>query len=287
MVKFLNAGRVASEPAPDDQRQQGELLMTPGRAMSADLAEPKAYHRYHREPIVEAILDVRVAPAAEHTLLKLAQANSGLDEQYPNRLPVFRQRIQGNISTAGPDVTADQATIGFVFVSADKQQQYQVTPDGLTFNRLAPYIGWTGFRDEASKTWVQFKNVLGDALVVSRLGLRYINRIEIPAKGPIELGDYFTTVPHAAPELPQPMTGFFMRIEMPLPDVGGALAVVVAGTPAKQPNHIGVLLDIDVLKMISSAMSDEEMWSTIALLRDAKNAAFEACITDKTRKLID
>jgi uncharacterized protein (TIGR04255 family) len=261
--------------------------MTPGRAMSADLPEAPSYHRYRREPIVEAILDIRVATAAEHTLPRLAQANSGLDEQYPSRLPVFRQKIQGTISAAGPDVTADQTTIGFVFVSADKQQQYQVTADGLTFNRLAPYIGWAAFREEARKIWTQFKSVLGDAVVVSRLGLRYINRIEIPANGPVELGDYFTTVPHAAPELPQPMTGFFMRIETPLPSVDGALAVVVAGTPAKKPAHVGVLLDIDVSKTVSSAVSDDEMWSTIELLRDAKNAAFEACITDKTRELID
>jgi uncharacterized protein (TIGR04255 family) len=263
--------------------------MTPGRAISADLLEARPYHRYRREPIVEAILDIRVAPTVEHTLPKLAQANSGLEQQYPNRSPVFRNRIQGNFSEGGPEVTADQATIGFVFVSADRQQQYQVTPDGLIFNRLAPYIGWEAFRDEARKTWLQFKNVLGGAVVVSRLGLRYINRIEIPARGAIELSDYFATVPHEGPELPQPMSGFFMRIETPLPTVGagGGLGVVVAGTPAKQQNHVGVLLDIDAFKNISSAISDEETWSAIELLRNAKNAAFEACITDKTRKLID
>ncbi|MEO8218793.1 MAG: TIGR04255 family protein [Acidobacteriota bacterium] len=265
--------------------------MTTGHAMTtAGTPQPEraSDRRYSRAPIVEAILDVRIAATAEFTLQRLSLANAGLGTEYPRRVATHRQRIQGSFSSDTPDVTAEQSTIGFVFVSQDGLQQYRVTAEGLTFNRLAPYVGWHAFRNEAKRAWDQFRSALGTSLVVSRVGLRYINKVEIPTQtGEVKLDEYFSTVPTVSPTLPQPIHGFFMRIELPLPDVDGTLAVVVAGAPSERPEHVGVLLDIDMFKLISSPIDEEELWSTIELLRKAKNSAFEACITDRTRELID
>lgn len=265
-----------------------ETVITTGHEMTtADTPQPTAEHRYRREPIVEAIMDIRIVSTAEYTIQKLSLANVGFSSEYPKRAQTFRQRIQGILTSDIPEVTAEQLATGFVFVSADEHQQYRVTAEGLTFNRLAPYVGWSAFRDEGRRLWAQFRNALGDSVVVSRVGLRYINRIEIPIQdGTVDLVQYFTTIP-VSPELPQPIKGFFMRLEFYLPEVDGTLAVVVAGTPTSRKNHIGVLLDLDVFKVVSSPMSEDELWKTIELLRNAKNQAFEACITDRTRELID
>jgi uncharacterized protein (TIGR04255 family) len=253
---------------------------------TADSPQRTPEHRYRREPIVEAIMDVRIVPTADVTIHKLSLANAGLGHEYPKRVPTYRQRIQGGFSPENPEVTAEQSTIGFVFVSADDLQQYRVTAEGLTFNRLAPYVGWQTFRDEGRRLWSQFRAAVGDSVVVSRFGLRYINRIEIPTDdGNVELSQYFATVPNIAPDLPQLITGFFMRLEFDSPVA--TLAVVLAGTPPTKPGHVAVLLDLDMFKIVSSPMDDDELWSTIETLRTEKNRAFEACITDRLRELID
>ena len=55
--------------------------------------------------------------------------------------------------------------------------------------------------------------------------------------------------------------------------------------PAPRPDFISTLLDIDVFVQ-SDSIDETTAWSTIERLRDEKNRAFEACITDKLRELI-
>jgi uncharacterized protein (TIGR04255 family) len=75
---------------------------------------------------------------------------------------------------------------------------------------------------------------------------------------------------------------------MALQDAGPRLNLIqTAVTPS--PNEIGLVLDIDVFWEDALDASDAEIENVLrqrfGLLRDSKNAVFEACITAQTREL--
>ena len=88
-----------------------------------------------------------------------------------------------------------------------------------------------------------------------------------------------------SPLLPQELSGFFMKLQMPQPDFGGMLVLTQTSVPPAAPDMNSVILDLDVIKEDPEFSSDDEVWAMLEALRDRKNVFFEGCLTDKTRAL--
>ena len=72
----------------------------------------------------------------------------------------------------------------------------------------------------------------GSPKKVIRLGLRYINRIEIPL--PMrDFKDYILTVPEIAPGVPQGLERFFMRLVIPSDEAQAVAVVTQSMEPGK------------------------------------------------------
>jgi uncharacterized protein (TIGR04255 family) len=149
-------------------------------------------------------------------------------------------------------------------------------------NRLAPYEGWQPLRDEAKRLWVAFREKT-QPTKVTRLAVRYINRLDMPSQS--ELKDYLRTSPEVSPELPQGLSGFFMQLTLPQPDIRGTLVLNEAGVPSGRPEVASVVLDIDLFREEDVGQSEEWIWDYLESLRRRKNEIFEACITDRLREL--
>ncbi|MNC96343.1 hypothetical protein D3C83_136960 [compost metagenome] len=66
------------------------------------------------------------------------------------------------------------------------------------------------------------------------------------------------------------------------------MAIINQGlTEPVKPGHISIVLDIDVFRLGIESWKDSEVWAFLDKLRGRKNEIFEACITDRTRELID
>ena len=70
---------------------------------------------------------------------------------------------------------------------------------------------------------------------IERLAVRYINRIDVPSPG-IDLKQYFRTSPEISPDLPQELSGYFMQLTLPQPDLGGAVLINQAIIPPPKPD---------------------------------------------------
>lgn len=237
---------------------------------------------YEHAPIIEALIDIRVGLAPTVTLQVLESIHDTIKEKYPAK--GNRIYVQG-VFSLGAEIgaAANQSQVGFSFTSTDGKQIVQARRDGFTFSRLRPYGSWVELRDEARRLWGIYRASVKPK-EITRIAVRYINQIDIPASQ-IDYKDYFRTTPEVSPTLPQQLSGFFMQLQFPQPDLNGLLILTQTAVPPPNPDTNSVILDLDVFGQETRPQSDEDVWKLLDTLRERKNRYFEGSITDKTRAL--
>ena len=240
---------------------------------------------YEHAPITEAIIAIGCELPAEIRLEDLLKVHAQLKSDYPKRAEQFT--VQFHIEMAEPQgKVSPREVIGYQLVSEDGKRIVRLTLSEFGFSQLAPYDRWETLRAEAKRTWDVYESVLHPRRI-TRAAVRYINRIDIPnASGTgVDLDVYFRTAPKIAPELPQLMKTYFVRVELPIRGSNGVLIITETAVPPASPAVISAVLDLDAIVQ-NVDLDVAQGWRIIDELRDEKNAAFEACITDATRDLI-
>ena len=246
-----------------------------------NLVSPSGKH-YPKAPITEAVIDLRVELPPDMSADALEQAHKGEETRYP-----IVESLMSNVGQMlfGPQASASASSTptGFLFRSADKKQIYQARLDGFTMSRLAPYESWEELCPEGRRLWNIYRSVAQPSKVV-RAAVRYINRINIPL--PVrDFGDYLRTVPQVSADLPQGLSGYFMQLTLPLPDIKGyAIINETIIEPASQ-NVVSIVLDIDIFRTDDLPSAENDLWALLEQFRHVKNNVFERCITDKAREL--
>ncbi len=243
----------------------------------------QASRHYSKAPITEAIIDLRVTLPQGFSLEQLADIQARISDRFPTKEPIHVGTL---MFEAGPNIKieAGRQQNGFLFRSKDGLMVFQATLGGFTFNRLAPYTSWEEFRDEAKFLWEIYKSVCRPSSV-TRAAVRFINRLDLP--GPVlDFKDYLRTIPEVSPDLPQGLSTFFMQLQVPQDDLNCMLIINEAFNPPTSPETVSVILDFDLFREQIWQSDDEEIWHFLEELRYRKNLAFEASITEKTRRLI-
>jgi len=235
-------------------------------------------------PITEALLDIRVSLPGETNLDRLANFHNTVKEQYPNKR--VRKSWKGGvrIKEGHPELLESQGgPDGYLFTSSDGRQVVQARLDGFTFNRMKPYDRWETFRDQAKALW-QIYVKIACPKQITRIALRYINRIEIPL--PIrDFKDYILTCPEIAPGLPQGLAKLFMHLTIPVPEIPAMVLLAQTMEPVTDTNKLPLIFDIDVFRETGIDIESEELWKTFEKLHELKNDVFFKSITDEAREL--
>jgi len=238
---------------------------------------------YANAPITEAIIDLRVKPA-EMVAARLSEVCESVSADYPHREEVFQAIGQLELKPGiSASASATQESIGYKSASADQRQILQARRNGFSFSRLAPYDRWATFRDEARRLWSTYREI-STPQQITRLAVRYINRIDIPGDR-VDLKEFFRTSPEISPDLPQMLDGFFLQLRLPCDDLPGTALISQSIVPPVRPGVFSVVLDVDLFRNDSPPQDEAGVWEFFESLHDRKNAIFEACITNNTREL--
>ena len=254
------------------------------RDFGYDVVVMDNWEHFSKAPIVEALLDIQVTFASSVPVSRLEAFHETIRQAYP----VKHERVQwlGEIQVQQRAVqqAVSRGPEGFMFRSRDDQRIVQVRQDGFTFNWLKPYRTWQALRDEARQHWGHYLDMFHPE-AVTRLGLRYINRIQLPL--PIEeFRDFVKTAPDVAVGLPQGLSAFFMRLE--IPDDKRGLTAIVTETlepPVDGGKLLPVIFDVDVVRSARFEPLGQAIWETFELMRDYKNEVFFASMTERAREL--
>jgi uncharacterized protein (TIGR04255 family) len=240
---------------------------------------------YARSPIVEAVIEIRAVLPNAVGDDALASVKTGEEERYPELLPVTEGAVNVTLDATGstpPTTSATTTRVGFL--CRGRGELFQVKRYGLSYHKLAPYSDWETCRDEAKRLWLKYGQATNPVRLI-RLGLRYVNRLDLPAPGRLE--DYLRTYPELAPGLPQLLSAYMMQLSIPQPDMRGTVLVMRQGlVTAPGPDLASVALDIDLAHVTDIEGQSDEVWPVFEQLHSRQIDTFESCITDKTRELI-
>jgi len=236
-------------------------------------------------PIKEALIDLRVTLPPGVDLPRLGKLADQVSKEYPEK----QERRSGGIQIEfkegkilDPHIIEGRPD-GYLCYSSDKLQLVQFRLDGFTFNRLKPYTSWDGVRGEAFRLWELYRKSVEPTLI-SRVAVRYINRIEIPLPV-VDLEDYLTGPPSTPPNIPGDVSSFLTRVVMRESSTGVEAIITQTGDSPTKPGQTALLLDIDV---ISAAVYDKDgkaAWEMLNSLRELKNRIFFESITPKALEL--
>jgi len=235
-------------------------------------------------PIHEALIDLRVRlpQSFDHEILK--NGHELVKENYPKSDTRLRGQFEFGFAPDGTTTQrAEKAVDGYFFKTEDEKRLVQFRLDGFTYNWLSPYETWERLRDEARRLWGIYA-ALAKPLVISRVAVRYINRLNLPL--PVnEFGEYLTAPPRVPDALPQGVSSFLTRVAINEPRKGFTGIIIQALEGVVDPGTISILLDIDASKEAEFDGDGVDAWRTLEELRNFKNDIFFQSVTDKTLSL--
>lgn len=241
---------------------------------------------YKRPPIAEAIAQFQFAePNSDRDLDRVIQ-KAGRD--YPQTEPLTDYDVEVRIAngTAVPKVVRSRHWAKLS--SKDGADGFVLNRKQLTVVRLAPYLGWDAFFEKIAHAYELYHNTVGFKRI-ERIGLRYINRIDVPAKPKeaLDISRYLKVYPNI-PHLSLDRTNsIFTRFEYSDEASGLTVLVTSGNSDPILLNHQSYMLDIDVIRLQDIAMRREDLLAQLCQMRDMKNQIFESLITDTARAIFD
>lgn len=235
-----------------------------------------------KAPITEALIDIKVILPSDFDHKTLEQGYEALSPTYPLKIAGRRRNfLMEEDSSGGPIHKGhEDEFLGYHFKSQEGDRVVQFRLDGFTFNKLKPYTTWEKIRDEAKPLWEIFTSITKPE-TVTRVALRYINKLDLPAENINEFSDYLTTPPDVPEGVPQGVLSFLSRIVITEPKIGANAIITQSYEGMQSPDILPILLDIDVYCETSFEPSDDALWEKLEQLRILKNELFFKSINER------
>ncbi len=240
---------------------------------------------YNNPPIVEAIFDIRVNNTEISNLSQIEELKNSILKDFPiaNKRINFEGKIELNTKDDNLSSSHQTNATGFIFSNKVNNRKIQFRTDGYTCNFLKPYTNWSEFSELAFLYWDKYKE-FAEPSAVTRIALRFINKIEIPLKE-FKFETYLNNVPRIPKSFPQTFHRFFNQMQIPC-GYKNTEAIISQTFENPESNYLPYIMDIDVFHQIIM-LANEDFHKEFDQLRIFKNRIFEDLITDKTRELFN
>jgi uncharacterized protein (TIGR04255 family) len=239
---------------------------------------------YARPPITEAVIQIAFNTPTESS--DLAKADSQFARLYPHHQDAVTRKFEFDV-TAAPTATVRNEERGHRRTTDDQTQIVILWPSSFVFSQLAPYPGWAEFFGRFDRDWSLWKKVMGYCRI-SRVGVRYINRIDIPiAGGPVIEHEKFLNIYPHLPEQFELVSAYGVQVQLAAPDIEGKIIINSSSVPSPLLGHSSFIFDQDIAREHAVPQNDEGLYNLLEEIHMKKNAVFEACITDRARELFN
>ncbi|MBK7889581.1 MAG: TIGR04255 family protein [Bdellovibrionales bacterium] len=237
-----------------------------------------------RPPIVEALIDIRCEWTAgldnEAILQRLSTCTDAVKEQFPKIERQVSRTLQFDPHAKAPPNVTQPLFMGFIARSANGERVVQFRRDGLTFSQLAHYKSWDELMGLTRNLWDTFGGCTG-TVDISRLATRFINKVRVP----FPILDAASQLPGLPLPLTEPSSSsqlkdfVFRTRSLDVPSSSQVVLTRVLEEPLEGAAFAQLVVDIDVFKMVSGLMSnDESIWKTLDSFRDVKNRIFSKSV---------
>lgn len=244
--------------------------------------------KYPKPPIIEAVLHVRYSsPMTDGELKRIPRL---LQSEFPKSKEESEFQLKVRLEKGQPTGTPEPSVVdqGARLLSDNDQRVVVSRRAAVLFSYHAPYPDWEAFVTSAHFVFDTLRDKLGYK-PISSIGLRYVNRLDIPFTGNESLmvpSDYLlvgVTLPeNGITDTVRMFTGL-VEVDIKHDRLIGRIQAATAGSALIE--HASLLFDIDVIAQFDVPSKADEFWALVGRMRDAKNAIFESAVTDKARQL--
>jgi len=238
---------------------------------------------YRNPPIQEAICEIHFDLSEPLTLPKIELLKPMWSATYPDQKTVQERRVDFHLSPEGLQTKEGNLGHRLICKSADGKRLVQLSGLFVAINQLSPYLGWEEmFRDTILARIGDLKAI--GPLRFKRVGLRYINRIDVP-QVPLVWGDWFK-LKLPAPSLPGfKQREWQMQFHQELTE-GRRFIINLAALPPREGKVSPVMLDLDLIWEAATRESGQ-LSEILEHVHGPHRLVFEAYLSNKIRKLFD
>ncbi len=237
-------------------------------------------------PIAEALLELRFEPTEAVTMEQIEAFATAVAAHFPIKQPIYEQSFAFKIGppSASQSVTNIQP-VGLDLRNTAKNRVLLPRIERFTASYLPPYVSWPALLEDLKTYYDIYRaNVQHGPLL--RLGMRYINRVEVTlVDGRVDLDEYLKTGPRLPTEygLEDAVAGYDSTVVMPIQT---ADQLCRARIHYQLPDPLDakvqpMILDIDVFYAITGPLEWDAIAQRFEIMRQARNAIFFGTFTDK------
>lgn len=245
---------------------------------------------YEHPAIVEALCEFRFAPSQPWDWTVPGLFYREVESEFPIRRQFnpFEIGIEARVN-AEQNAPLVQNILTNVermqFVRKDERALMQVGPDLVSVNHLKPYSNWEMFKGMINRALDVYRQV-ANPRAISRIGLRYINRLEFPEQQSVNIENFLRAMPTVPEDIPQVFMSWAQRAEIPFEQKNGLLVLQSSSVREQGQKNVAFLLDLDFITLQAEAVSLDSAMEWVQIAHDEVEKTFEACITDEARQLL-
>ena len=237
--------------------------------------------RYDNPPLIESVIEYRFLPSRPWDLTVPGLLYPRVQEHYPK---IEQDTVLNVAWRPGPDAVRQEIAGGVArirFQSADGSAALIVAPDILAISRPSGYPGWDRFREEGLSQLENYR-AIGAPVGISRVGLRYVNKIQVGGGLPvIELNDYFRAAPNLPEPIPQVFGAFLTLVQVVYPEPQMSLRFSLA-RGENEADALNYVLDLDISNAPEHAPDLARVGEWLDIAHARLEEAFDAALTEKT-----
>lgn len=200
---------------------------------------------YPHPTITEAVCDIhfRLPETKEWKPSFPGELFKHIQNEYPEMEPVIEMGLQFEFGPSGTGTKFVPQRQKVRFKHSTRPLMLQLAENSLSINTFAPYAGWKVMRSDVLAAWQHIEEILQPA-VISRIGLRYINRIEkVTAED--RPGTWLIANEYISEGILSSESGFLLREELHL-DAENILIITLGDPPLEiSSGHGAIIFDID------------------------------------------
>ncbi len=238
--------------------------------------------KYQNPPIIEAVCEFRLAAESKWDMTIPGIIYERVQKDFPKKQQRVLQEIELTATEKGMRQQVSRKD-HVLFLTNDEKTFIQVGPQLLAINRLKPYTSWESFKPEIEKAFTALRKTM-DVQGLERIGLRYINRIEVPTR-PVDLDEYFEFRPFISPRLPQDMGNFIIGCDFHFFDDRDQCRVQLTPAAPESEDGSAFLLDLDYFLARPKEVIPDQAIVWVEKAHEQVESLFEGCISDTLRKL--
>ena len=234
---------------------------------------------YPKPPIIEAVVEFRVESAISDQLLETVCKK--LRDAYPTQQQLKVQQFSIEAGENPSLKTTEE--FGRKVTNEDGTDIVSLGPRAFSVSRLAPYKCYEDFSKEISAVWDIIYKQTGYRRI-TRIGMRYINRIDVELSDDIARYEDFLNLKINIPEKFDIVDHYDLSFQIPL-DSHCKARVQSGVMPPAIIGYASFSVDIDVYVDENVPQKKPEIFALLETMRRQKNELFESFVTDKARSL--